>query len=79
MLVNAGTNNTPPITAVLMRPCTTHVSDSNPMPDLAFDPHSVEDMTAEPERWHETVWPSLLTRLTHITKEQWMQLAKETR
>ncbi len=49
-----------------------------PNPDV-FDPHSVDDMGRDPERWHETTWDALAYRLDHATREQLLQMAKETR
>jgi len=49
-----------------------------PDPDV-FDPHSVDDMGRDPERWHETAWDALGYRIDHATREQLLQMAKETR
>lgn len=49
-----------------------------PNPDV-FDPHSVDDMNREPERWHEVSWDSLQHRLDHATKNMLLEMAKEAR
>lgn len=45
------------------------------MPDAtAYDPHSVDDMNRDPERWHETSWTAVVNRFEGATREQLKQL-----
>lgn len=47
------------------------------MPDsTAYDPHSVDDMNRDPERWHETSWTAVVNRFEGATKEQLLAMAK---